>query len=184
MDQDTAPPHKKLVLGLVTLLAIWVGAFATTSALAEAPGNSGDAQACQNEGWQTLQTSAGSLFANQGQCVSYAAQGGLLVARPSLIVTATIGFCGGPDPYCWGAFIGTGLAPLSAVYLNYTFADASYQIVRYADATGNISSTGPAGWLPGEGIFVCGGVVSNVYATGTTASGEGITSNVIASSPC
>jgi hypothetical protein len=148
------------------------------------PGNSANAKACQKGGWQLLHTSAGQPFTSEQECVSYGAHGGILVAGPLLVVSATIGFCGGPNPYCWGAFTGSGLEPLSAVDLHYMFDGNAYQLTRYADASGNISSTGPFGWLPGEGIFACGGVVSNVYATGTTASVTPITSNVIATSPC
>jgi hypothetical protein len=77
------------------------------------------------------------------------------------------------------------LEPFSPVYLHYTYGGTPITwLVRYADVNGNVSSIGPFGWLPGEGIFACGGVISNVYLTGTTASGDPITSNVIAVSPC
>lgn len=42
------------------------------------PGNSGAAQQCKQGGWQSLVREDGSGFANQGDCVSYAAQGGTL----------------------------------------------------------------------------------------------------------
>lgn len=41
-------------------------------------GNSTNAHLCQKDGWQTLTTSAGSSFANQDDCVAYAAGGGTL----------------------------------------------------------------------------------------------------------
>jgi hypothetical protein len=174
-----------------SLLAALLLAFATlalgldaSAALTYSPGNSADAKACQKDGWQRLQSSDGQLFRNEGDCTSYGAQGGVLAARSTLVVMATIGFCGGPEPFCWGAFTGAGLEPLSTVYLNYTIDGTSTQLGRHADESGNISSVGPFGWLPGEGILQCGGVVSNVYATGTTAFGELITSNVIETSPC
>jgi hypothetical protein len=50
------------------------------SAIAAPGGNSANAKLCQKGGWQTLQTTSGELFANQGECVSYAARGGTLVA--------------------------------------------------------------------------------------------------------
>jgi hypothetical protein len=169
---------------LLLAFAVLALAFDVSPALASSPGNSGNAQACQQDGWQLLQTANGRLFRNAGECSSYGAHGGVLMAAPTLVVSATIGFCGGPEPHCWGAFTGTGLAPFSPVYLHYTFAGMSTAFGRNANASGSISSAGPNGWLPGEGIFACGGVVSNVYATGTTGLGEAITSNVIANSPC
>jgi hypothetical protein len=173
-----------LLPALLLAFAMVSLAFDVSGALAHSQGNSVDAKACQKGGWQELEASDGQLFRNEGDCTSYGAHGGLLFVHPTLVVSATIGFCGGPEPDCWGAFSGTGLQPLSVVYLHYTFDGASYQLGRAADASGNISSIGPFGWLPGEGIFACGGVVSNVYATGTTAAGAPIISNVIEASPC
>jgi hypothetical protein len=48
------------------------------------PGNSGAAYQCQKGGWQALARDEDGLrhipFASQGECVSYAAQGGTLIA--------------------------------------------------------------------------------------------------------
>jgi hypothetical protein len=168
---------------LLLAVAMLALAFDVSVARTDSLGNSVDAKACQKGGWQQLQASEGQLFRNEGECTSYGAQGGVLVARPTLVFSPTVGFC--ISPGCWGQFTGTGLEPLSAVYLHYTFGGTPISwLVRYADESGNVSSTGPFGWLPGEGIFACGGVVSNVYLTGTTASGAAITSNVVVDSPC
>lgn len=43
------------------------------------PGNSGAAHQCKQGGWQSLAREDGSGFGNQGECVSYGAQGGILV---------------------------------------------------------------------------------------------------------
>jgi hypothetical protein len=153
-----------------------------SAAPADSPGNSANAKACQKGGWQLLQTFAGQPFTSEMECTSYGAHGGVLVAR-TLVFSATVGSC--LSPGCWGQFTGSGLEPLSAVYLDYTFDSTPISwLVRYADSSGNVSSTGPGGWAPDEGIFVCGGAVSNVYLTGTSASGTPITSNVIETSPC
>ena len=50
-------------------------------AQAAKPGNSPNAKACQKGGWQDLVTSTGRRFANQGECVSYAAKGGTLTTQ-------------------------------------------------------------------------------------------------------
>ena len=43
-------------------------------------GNSANAKSCQHGGWQTWVRSDQTTFANQGDCVSYAAQGGELTS--------------------------------------------------------------------------------------------------------
>jgi hypothetical protein len=69
----------------LALLATGVACLTTVAclslaAIASAGGGSSDnAKLCQNGGWQTLRRLDGSLFANQGACVSYAAQGGTFV---------------------------------------------------------------------------------------------------------
>lgn len=172
--------------GLAALLLAFAAlalAFDGSAVLADSSGNSADAKACQKDGWQQLQASDGQLFRNEGECTSYGVRGGVLAARPTLVFDPKVGFC--ISPGCWGQFTGTGLEPLSAVYLHYTYGGTPIiLLVRYADSSGNVSSTGPFGWDPGEGIFACGGVVSNVYLTGTNAAGAPITSNVIVTSPC
>ena len=54
-------------------------------------GNSPAAKLCQKGGWQNLYRSDGSTFANEGACVSYAAQGGTLRSAP-LTVDASLAF--------------------------------------------------------------------------------------------
>ena len=46
-------------------------------------GNSSAAHACYHHGWDTLQTSDGTKFTNDGDCVSYAAGGGTLAPQLS-----------------------------------------------------------------------------------------------------
>jgi hypothetical protein len=65
----------RLILGLSVALALTLG-VSTASA---GGGNSANAQACQQGGWQHLTRADGTSFTNQGDCVSYAAQGGTLV---------------------------------------------------------------------------------------------------------
>lgn len=64
-----------LVAG-VTATAGWTGiAVADPS---RQGGNADNAKACHKDGWRDLVRSDGSAFASEGQCVSYAAQGGTL----------------------------------------------------------------------------------------------------------
>jgi hypothetical protein len=62
-------------------------AFATAAGAAPG-GNSANAKACQKGGWQNLVRADQTPFANQGECVSYGAQGGPLtvpVVLPDLV---------------------------------------------------------------------------------------------------
>jgi len=62
-----------LVIACATLVAVPAG-------LAAKPGNSLNAEACQKGGWETLVRPDQSAFSDQGDCVSYAAKGGVLTA--------------------------------------------------------------------------------------------------------
>ena len=46
---------------------------------AMADSNSDNAKKCQKNGWRTLMGTNGTVFANERQCVGFAAQGGVLV---------------------------------------------------------------------------------------------------------
>jgi len=67
---------------LRTMLVLCV-ALALSVAVATATaggGNSANAKLCQKRGWQVWVRTDGSAFKNQGDCVSYAARGGILTA--------------------------------------------------------------------------------------------------------
>jgi hypothetical protein len=69
---------KQRTRGLV-LVASLIGALTVGVATATAGGgNSASADACHNGGWQALVGAYAAAFANQGDCVSYAAKGGTL----------------------------------------------------------------------------------------------------------
>lgn len=74
-------------LGAVALIAALVVVL-PGGAQAAKPGNSQNAKACQKGGWGNLVRSDGSTFANQGECVSYAAKGGQLQPKPTAPATA------------------------------------------------------------------------------------------------
>jgi hypothetical protein len=77
---------KKVILGL--LLAAVTAALMVPAALAG--GNSDSAKACQNGGWQNLVRQDGTGFKNTGDCVSYAAQGGVLKAKPAASISVSV----------------------------------------------------------------------------------------------
>jgi len=54
------------------------------TATAAKGGNSANARLCQKGGWEDLvRKEDGTAFKNQGKCVSYAARGGMLMAKPT-----------------------------------------------------------------------------------------------------
>jgi hypothetical protein len=71
---------KHFTIGRVglTLLATALVCLSQAAAASAGGGNSANAHLCQHGGWQTLLRSDGSSFTNEGDCVSYAAQGGTL----------------------------------------------------------------------------------------------------------
>jgi hypothetical protein len=73
---------KRTALALCAVLALVVGVATATAA-----GNSDAAHACQQGGWQNLVRQDGTGFLNTGDCVSYAAQGGVLNPKPAPVVS-------------------------------------------------------------------------------------------------
>jgi len=61
------------VLALTATMGIGIVGIATPVGAA---GNADNAKACQKNGWKTLVRADQTPFKNQGECVSYAAQGG------------------------------------------------------------------------------------------------------------
>jgi len=64
-----------------------------------APGNgNGTGQACNQDAWQSLYRTDGTAFQNQGDCVSYVAQGGsanppfLFISGPAPCTNATVSY--------------------------------------------------------------------------------------------
>jgi hypothetical protein len=71
---------KKLMIGLIVAAATAV--IMVPLALAGG-GNSDNAKTCQQGGWQNLVRQDGTGFNNTGDCVAYAAQGGVLKPKPA-----------------------------------------------------------------------------------------------------
>jgi len=68
------------VLALTATMGIGLAALASPAVAADA--NAAAKASCKDDGWKTLVRADGTLFKNQGDCVSYAAQGGTLAPRP------------------------------------------------------------------------------------------------------
>jgi uncharacterized protein YodC (DUF2158 family) len=132
----------------VALLAALVLSLAATSIVAARGGNAAAAHRCQMGGWMTLQGGSGQPFANQSECVSYAAGGGQLYG-PTLIVTTVTGtglYLG--SYYFDYGFTGSGFHPnsqitLTVVYdaLPYSDFNASYPAGFASNSSGSFTST-------------------------------------------
>lgn len=71
----------------VALATMSISVISTQMAgAATAAGNSGAAHPCQQGGYVNYSTTTGATFTNTGECVSYAAHGGALVALPDLVL--------------------------------------------------------------------------------------------------
>ncbi len=105
-----------VALGFIVLLAL-----ALLPAAATAEGNSDAAKLCQKGGWTLLQGTDGTTFANQNECVSYAAQGGSLMPKVSPTLTATALSATthlGTEGFTISVS-GTNFAPNQTLYLNF-----------------------------------------------------------------
>jgi hypothetical protein len=111
----------RIVLALFAALALAVGV--TTASAGHGKGGGGGkgntlAASCKKGGWKSVYRADGTAFKNQGQCVSYAVQGGTLAT--------------GCQPGSWSA---TGVTPCALADLGF-----------YVDTAGATSETPcPAG---------------------------------------
>ena len=79
-----------LGVAVLALLALTV-----MPAIAAAGGNSNNAHMCHHGGWQSLYTSTGATFTNQGGCVAYGAHGGTVVTEPPYVGQSVCESAGG-----------------------------------------------------------------------------------------
>lgn len=110
-----------------TGLLVLAGSVGLAAPAAAAGGNNAASSVCKQGGWQTLTDANGNTFKNQGQCVSYAVQGGTLLPveenSPSVEIHAgTTAF----DGY----ITGTGFAPEQDLRYLYWPTDADVDQVH------------------------------------------------------
>jgi hypothetical protein len=100
-------------------------------------GNAAAAAACRHGGYVNWTRADGTTFRNEGDCVSYAARGGVLVAvdvAPFAVVYTYL------DPGVFRATVtGTGLEPGSAYQLSFVWPDRSVAIQADADTGGGFT---------------------------------------------
>ena len=86
MGRYSAGRKRFTVVSMVVLAGLVLGIGVATAS--GGGGNSANAKLCQKNGWKKLLRSDGTAFRNQGDCVSYAAQGGTL--HPVFVFTAAL----------------------------------------------------------------------------------------------
>ena len=133
----------------LAMLAVLLAVAATLpfSVSAAPGGNSANAKLCQKGGWETLATSEDPhiAFTNQGACVSYGAQGGVITAvvpyNPSIQVTLSPT---GDSNYCIGYITGTDFPPNTSypysTYMNGNLYTSGATVT--SDASGNFGFYG------------------------------------------
>ena len=159
---------KILLIGLAAVVAVGI---AVPVAIAGG-GNSDAAKACQKDGWQGLVRQDGTGFKNTGDCVSYAAQGGVLKAKPTggstpvLTLTGNGSATSAPittaETVVYAGKYTNGAAPVPGATVGLTvfhgydcligqgfYTDASYTTT---DASGNYSKE--SGTPPGAGLVL------------------------------
>jgi len=102
-------------------------------------GNSSAAAACRNGGHRNWTDADGNAFRNEGECVSYAARGGVLVpvaTGPFSVSYSSIG-----SGVFRAVITGTGLEPSSMVRFSFVWPDRSVIAEFSIDASGNVTFT-------------------------------------------
>lgn len=150
-----------LVLGVLAALLVVV----PSGAQAAKPGNSQNAKACQKGGWRDLVRSDGRAFANQGNCVSYAAKGGQLQPKPLT-----------PLQQCQRELAAAGLtAPPDANYILGTPGDDTFSLTAGNDVICGFAGNDSADEVSINDIFIGGDGNDFVYTMdgGTFNGGNG-----------
>ncbi len=158
------------IIRLVAMCGLVLGTLTLGAAASANGGNSDAAHACQRGGYANYTRTDGTGFANTGQCVSYAAQGGQLVVKPSLTVTNRLS--GG---VALQTFTGSGLLPGSAVVVHFTTLNGGSGTL----SLGTVSADGTFSLV--DAGTSCNFVKSETVSA-TTASGGTITAD--ATPPC
>lgn len=156
---------RSALVRLAAIVALIAGALTLGTAASAADGNSAAAHACQQGGYATYTRADGTTFANQDQCVSYAARGGQLVPKPSLTVTSRV-----VNGVALETYTGAGLLPGSPVISSRidTSGDTFQQTIGTVGADGTFSLV--------DAATTCNFIVSSSVRA-TTASGGTITAN-------
>lgn len=132
---------------ILTLSTIGVALTVTSGVASASPnsGNSHNAQLCQQGGWQNLEGSDGTLFVNDGACVSYGAHGGTIIPIPPAI---SISFSPTYNPY----------------YCNVHLILSRFEANTFYPVVYSIEGFGSFPWSPGLTTDSAGGYNGNIFS--------------------
>ncbi len=135
-------PMRTIMARLVAVLGLLLGALTLGAVASADTGNSDAAHACQQGGYANYARADGTTFANTGECVSYAADGGRLVRilHPAITATETTTTIFGTTGFVI-VVSGTGFTPGGTVSLDLTFLRNGTVV---GSLTGNDSTTATA----------------------------------------
>lgn len=163
-----------MVAWMIALAGLVLGSGAVT-ALAGG-GNSANVQLCQKNGWMNLVRSDGTAFRNQGDCVSYGAQGGTL--HPLYVFTAALDGASqnppvtspgtGTTTVTWNT--ATNEMSVDVSFSGLTTGTTASHIHCCVAAPGNTGVATPVPTFPGFPLGVTSGTYSHTFDMTATAS--------------
>lgn len=132
---------------VLTLSTIGVALTMTSGVASASPslGNSQNAHICQQGGWQNVEGSNGTLFVNDGACVSYGAHGGTIIPIPPSI---SVSFSPTSDPN----------------YCNVHLALSHFQANTFYPVVYSIQGFGSFNWSPGLTTDSTGSYDANIFS--------------------
>src|SRR5262249_24765516 len=182
-----APPERggresrmrmRLLLLLVAALALSIGA-GTASA---GGGNSDAAQPCQKGGWQNLMREDGTGFKNEGDCVSYAAHGGMLRSCAGSENFSEFAEFSQPTTFSGGT-IDTAYGPAGGIAVQGSFFNGDFPTGTHVLFSGltlgsfQLTFTNPVGSLSLDAQDNLGGVATTITLTAYDSSNAVVASD-------
>lgn len=109
-------------------------------------GNSGSGKRCQHGGWTRLVTSTGTGFANQGDCVSYSAAGGIVYQTQTLSFAPLADKTFGDPDFTVSATASSGLTVSFSASGSCTVSGTTVHLTGAGSCTITASQAGDAVW--------------------------------------
>lgn len=138
-NRSTLPASslRRVLIALVTFTLLAVSLSAPV--LGAKGGNSAASAACENGGYVNWTTATGAAFKNEGACVKYAAQGGVLQPVVTWTLDAGLYFQGGTVLQAYHVF-GTGWTPNTLMSFTVTGAHSYDLATVTTDGSGAFES--------------------------------------------
>lgn len=144
----------------VVIVLMLLSLMAFLPSIAAAQGNSEAARACQDGGYANLVGAGGETFANTGECVRFAANGGVFADGTDVLEGAIV------VPAGYSVSYSSTLSACNALVFGYSASDGTGAILD-SIAAGECWSSGPSSASGTIGPFMSD-VVFTVYLTDET----------------